>query len=52
MTANLPSVSKIPIGVAQRKLEQTPSDLIEVPQAVYSFEVDDNVLRGPMKSTR
>jgi len=40
------SISKIRIGDAQRKLEQTPSDMIPVPQASGYYTIDENVKKG------
>jgi hypothetical protein len=40
------SISNIRIGDAQRKLEQTPSDLIPVPQISGAYVVDASVKKG------
>jgi hypothetical protein len=44
------SISNIRISDAQRKLEQTPSDFIPVPQISGNYTIDENVKKG--KETR
>jgi hypothetical protein len=40
------SISKICIGDSQRKVEQTRSDLLPLPQGSGAFIVDESVKRG------
>lgn len=40
------TISAIRINEAQSKVETTPTDLIDLPQALGTFEVDKNVLSG------
>lgn len=40
------TVSGIRINEAQARVEVTPTDLIEPPQARGAFEVDENVRKG------